>query len=132
MNHVQRVQRVREWLDPHLIPPLQKMITDYLTSADDKVDWTLHSHRFEFEVLKESGPTVQLICPYDFGGSRIANFRTSEGPRKLCFTAGGAGFRLYCDKLLYLTMEGESQPIGTPQDFEAIKALLVRCGIADW
>jgi hypothetical protein len=110
------------------------MIMNYLTHEDDRVEWTFGPHRFEFEVLKESGPTVRLSSPSHIGWSRIANFRTSEGRCMLCFTQGacGAGFRLYCDKVVYLTTAGESDPIGVLKDFENIKALLVRCGIADW
>lgn len=137
MNHADRIRRVNECLDPHVIPPLQKMITDYLDNGDDRVEWSFRHWSFCFEVLKESGPVVQLVYSGPGRWTKVADsVVVTSHPRVLRFVKGtsGTGFRLWRDDLMYLLnlVDDSAEAIGTLEDFEAIKALLVRCGIADW
>lgn len=135
MNHVDRIRRIGECLDPHVIPPLQRILTDYLTAKDDRAHWAFRQRWCQFEVINESEALIRFECPHVDGAfPSMASFRAFEHPSALRFARchGLPGFRIYRDGAMYLTSKRETIQIGTCQDFEAIKALLVRCDIVEW
>lgn len=125
MNHSERIACVYKYLDDALIPPLAQMVARYLTEKDDVVEW----EGGRFEVIAEAEKIVLLES---IEGKHCWTFNRSVSPDSLHF--GHAFTDIICcpGDVMIITTRRVCMGIGTREDFESIKALLVRCGIADW